>query len=178
MTARVRSSLRPSGVAIAAGIVGAALAGCSPAVTCAPPSGIVGDTLAPVTRCGADPEVALIEGRFEVSLTADDFLAGGVDDEDLIAENSGTFVFDFLDGHWRYEQTGEETENPTGQGRYTIEDGVLRFLWTAYPDDFTMASVEVGDDGALVFTDIVDSYPDYQAFAEVFFGAHPWTPVR
>lgn len=148
-----------------AAIVLLGLAGCAP--------------VTPVTTpAPARPTELVIDGLYEVTITEDELIAGGVSDPAVLAEQAGTYFWTFDDGTWVYEQESEKPlEVPGSIGRYEIEGSAYTHYWEDDDSVFTTATIAVLSDGSLRFSDIVDGDAAFQEVSEVLFGLHPWTRI-
>ena len=138
--------------------------------------------VAPTSEPNPEPTVvddaSVLNGLYEVTITADELAAGGVDDPALIAEYAGLYYWEFEDGQWNYDQTSDlPLENPGGVGDYTLEGSDYTHYWGDKPTDITTATVTVLPDGSLQFTEIVDGDPSLQQVSDVTFGLHPWVRI-
>ena len=132
----------------------------------------------PVVETPVAIEESDLNGLYEVTITQDELIAGGVTDPALVAEYAGLYYWTFDDGRWIYDQTTElPLANPGGVGDFTIEGTRYTHYWGDDPTQITTATLAVLEDGSLKFSDIVDSDPSLQAVSEVTFGLHPWVRV-
>ena len=142
------------------------------------------DTRLPVLSCedlvasSPDAEASALNGRYEVTVTRDEYLAAGVTDEVDIGKNVGTWNWTLEDGRARFTRlTPEGVADPAIGLTYTLAAGAFALRWTSNSKDWTTADVVVQPDGSLVFTDITDGNPSLQTVSEVLFGLHPWVRI-
>lgn len=166
---RIRTTALTVGLIVS--VAAALLTGCAPA---APHPGLEGLESPAPTATSDSAELESLNGVFTVSITPEEYRANGLTDETLIAENSGTWTLTLEDGDWNYAQEGDGVQRTTGSGTYEVADDRVTWNWDGASIEF---DYEVLPDGSLVFTDIVDDDPAYQALDEVFFGLHPWVRV-
>lgn len=147
------------------------LAGCSVVVepTVAP---------TPVVESPVSIDVSDLNGLYEVTITEDELVAGGVTDPALVAEYAGLYYWTFEDGRWIYDQTSEKPlANPGGVGDFTIEGNTYTHYWGDDATEITTATIAILDNGSVQFTNIVDGDPELQAVSEVTFGLYPWVRI-
>jgi hypothetical protein len=131
-----------------------------------------------VTPAPEPPAVLAIDGLYEVTITEDELIAGGVTDPAVLAEQAGTYYWTFDDGTWAYEQQSEQPlEVPGAIGSYAIDGSDYTHYWSDDESVFTTATIAVLPDGSLRFTDIVDGDAAFQEVSEVLFGLHDWVRI-
>ena len=137
----------------------------------------------PVTSCGtaATAADASLNGSFGFTVSPDQARKAGVTDQQVIDENTGTFVLSFADGTWTIDQvyaTGSKAGTKYhATGGYTISGKHLQIFWGHEPGNWTKVDVTVRPDGSLSFAQIHDGNgPQAQAQSESWFTT--WKRVR
>ena len=122
-----------------------------------------------------EAQLRQLNGRYVAVVTQQQLRAAGVTDRAHVLENSGHYVWTLDDGHWSHRQRAVHyLSNPRNSGTFTYEDGKFTLYWG--DGGFTRATLDVAQDGTIIFRDIEDSNPDLQAESEGMFGS-PWTRV-